>query len=105
MRDIAEITKQAHDSGFEQGSMAAVNLILAWLTRSGHEPVARDLLADWDDGNMTGNADIAQPKMHRDEARGKGFTGNSCVSCGSMEMQIAGHCEVCSSCGTTTGCS
>lgn len=49
--------------------------------------------------------DLAPPKMHRDEARGKGFTGNSCATCGSMQMQIAGHCEVCSACGSTTGCS
>lgn len=38
-------------------------------------------------------------------ARQQGFTGNICSSCGSVHMQIAGHCEVCSDCGTTTGCS
>lgn len=34
-----------------------------------------------------------------------GFTGNTCSHCGSSRMMVAGHCEVCSDCGTTTGCS
>lgn len=38
-------------------------------------------------------------------ARQMGFTGDACNVCGSMRMQIAGHCTVCSDCGTTTGCS
>lgn len=41
----------------------------------------------------------------RQEARGKGFTGNMCSVCGSIHMVVAGHCEVCTSCGSTTGCS
>lgn len=38
-------------------------------------------------------------------ARQMGFTGDACHVCGSLRMQIAGHCTVCSDCGTTTGCS
>lgn len=38
-------------------------------------------------------------------ARQQGFTGDACHICGSMRMQIAGHCTVCSDCGSTTGCS
>lgn len=41
----------------------------------------------------------------REEAVGHGYTGNQCDHCGSMAMQVAGHCEVCADCGTTTGCS
>ena len=38
-------------------------------------------------------------------ARSQGFTGDACSNCGSMKMQVAGHCTVCADCGTTTGCS
>ena len=38
-------------------------------------------------------------------AKTKGFTGDICSNCGGMNMQMAGHCQVCSDCGTTTGCS
>ncbi len=41
----------------------------------------------------------------REEAKTKGYTGDQCDNCGSMQMRIAGHCMVCESCGTTTGCS
>lgn len=37
--------------------------------------------------------------------RQMGYTGNTCSNCGSTRMSIAGHCEVCADCGTTTGCS
>lgn len=37
--------------------------------------------------------------------RAKGFTGNECTTCGSIHMVIAGHCEVCTDCGTSSGCS
>lgn len=39
------------------------------------------------------------------EARDKGFTGNSCTACGSMQMVRSGTCEKCNDCGQTTGCS
>lgn len=34
-----------------------------------------------------------------------GFTGNTCFNCGGAHLIQSGHCEVCTSCGTTTGCS
>lgn len=37
--------------------------------------------------------------------REMGYTGNICSECNGVRMQIAGHCEVCSDCGATTGCS
>lgn len=37
--------------------------------------------------------------------RDMGYTGNVCSSCGGVRMMVAGHCEVCADCGTTTGCS
>lgn len=49
--------------------------------------------------------ELGAGRMTRDQARGQGYTGNSCTHCGSLKMQIAGHCEVCAECGTTTGCS
>jgi ribonucleoside-diphosphate reductase alpha chain len=39
------------------------------------------------------------------EARTKGYTGDSCVECGSFEMVRNGSCLKCNSCGSTTGCS
>ncbi|WCL47944.1 vitamin B12-dependent ribonucleotide reductase [Leptospira sp. GIMC2001] len=39
------------------------------------------------------------------EARTKGYTGDSCVECGSFEMVRNGSCLKCQSCGSTTGCS
>lgn len=41
----------------------------------------------------------------RDTARLSGYTGDQCSNCNSMRMKISGHCQVCESCGTTTGCS
>ena len=38
-------------------------------------------------------------------AKEKGYTGDSCTSCGSMQMVKAGTCSYCLGCGTTTGCS
>lgn len=40
----------------------------------------------------------------RAQARTMGFTGNACVSCGSLSMIRNGTCETCTSCGTTSGC-
>lgn len=44
-------------------------------------------------------------RMTAEGARAQGYTGNTCSHCGGVRMQVAGHCEVCSDCGTTTGCS
>ncbi len=40
-----------------------------------------------------------------EEARNKGFTGDICPECGSLEMVRNGSCLKCNSCGATTGCS
>jgi len=53
----------------------------------------------------TSTDSVAQTMTQAETARLSGFTGNQCSNCQSMRMQIAGHCEVCSDCGTTTGCS
>jgi ribonucleoside-diphosphate reductase alpha chain len=39
------------------------------------------------------------------EARTKGYTGDTCTECGSFEMVRNGSCLKCNSCGSTTGCS
>ncbi len=38
-------------------------------------------------------------------AKGLGYTGETCPSCGSIRMRRSGTCAVCEDCGTTTGCS
>lgn len=121
MTDLAEACRKANETGFEQGSLATVNIILAWLQRTGQNETAAHLLHDWDNNLMlpvkrderpavgdaapTTAAPPVDERQQREVARSKGFTGNVCDQCGSMEMKISGHCEVCSSCGTTTGCS
>lgn len=44
-------------------------------------------------------------KLDVDQARGQGYTGDSCSHCGGMRMRRNGTCMVCDDCGTTTGCS
>jgi ribonucleoside-diphosphate reductase alpha chain len=39
------------------------------------------------------------------EARAKGYTGDECRECGSMQMVRNGTCLKCTVCGSTTGCS
>ena len=41
----------------------------------------------------------------RETAIIQGYTGDSCVECGSFQMVRNGSCLKCNSCGTTTGCS
>jgi len=38
-------------------------------------------------------------------ARQIGYTGEQCISCGSIRVKRNGSCTVCEDCGTTTGCS
>lgn len=48
----------------------------------------------------------ASPIMTQGEmARAQGYTGDACSQCGQFRMKQSGHCLVCDSCGTTTGCS
>lgn len=48
-------------------------------------------------------ADTLSDKIRR--ARTMGFTGDICTTCGSMNVKKNGSCNVCTDCGTTTGCS
>lgn len=121
MVDVATLAKRAHDTGFEKGSLATINLVLAYLDKSG--PVsAPALLAAWNAGEVAGVADkpepplkapaepppailLTPPKITREQARGSGYTGDACTSCMSMQVKRNGSCLVCEACGTTTGCS
>jgi ribonucleoside-diphosphate reductase alpha chain len=38
-------------------------------------------------------------------AQVKGYTGNACSSCGCFTLRRNGTCEICDTCGETTGCS
>ena len=38
-------------------------------------------------------------------ARAQGYTGDACTGCGGFTMRRNGTCLLCTSCGTTTGCS
>lgn len=58
--------------------------------------------------------DQLQTKIHSEEesfaekiqrARDMGFTGDICTTCGGMNLKRNGSCNVCTDCGTTTGCS
>jgi hypothetical protein len=40
-----------------------------------------------------------------EEARAKGYSGNPCTTCGSLDTRYDGTCLVCDNCGTTSGCS
>jgi hypothetical protein len=122
MTDIAALTKRAHDKGWEQGTADACNAILAYVrqtTFAAGDNIADVIQAAWNEGAISMDLllpaeplppapvplDIAQPALTATTAKTIGFTGNSCTQCGSMRMQVAGHCEVCQECGTTTGCS
>lgn len=48
---------------------------------------------------------IGDAKLTSAGARQQGYTGNQCTQCSSMRMKIAGHCEVCEECGSSSGCS
>jgi len=41
----------------------------------------------------------------RDAAIAKGYTGDTCSSCGSMNVKLNGTCTLCDDCGNTSGCS
>jgi len=40
-----------------------------------------------------------------DTAREKGYTGDACGECSSMDVVANGTCKKCMNCGATTGCS
>lgn len=39
------------------------------------------------------------------QAKAQGYTGDPCISCGSMKVKRNGSCTVCIDCGETSGCS
>lgn len=126
MSDIATLTKQAHDTGYDKGydagSIAACNAILAFLNSTGLSIVAVQVLTAWEDGTIT-SAPVEDPvtptdpapqppaivlpapKMSREQARGSGYTGDSCTYCQGLQVKRNGSCLVCETCGNTTGCS
>lgn len=122
MADIATLTKRAHDTGFEQGSVTAANAILSYLDKFGPHTAAM-LKAAWEAGRVAEEAGLTiasdapsppipaaefepgPPRLTRDQARGSGYTGDACTNCQSLQVKRNGSCLVCESCGTTTGCS
>ncbi len=124
MTDLAALTRRCHDTGFEQGSMAACNAILAWLNGHGHVVAATDLLIAWDAGQVAEvfeaipapppavllaseaiPVSMPLPALSREAARGAGYVGDPCSFCQSMQVKRNGSCLVCEACGQTTGCS
>lgn len=91
---------------FAEGSIAAANAIIVYMHRVGFGDAAIAVQQAWESNSLFQVADpTPAPAITRDQARSQGFTGNSCLNCGSLAMKVSGHCEVCSDCGTTTGCS
>ena len=94
------------DKIFEEATLAAFNLCCNWLAANGHA-VAATALGHHLNGLDAPPApiDLQPADTKRTIAVQQGFTGNQCSNCNSMHMKVSGHCEVCSDCGTTTGCS
>lgn len=124
---LAGVTRNAcrtgYDRGFEEGSIAACNAILAFMYRTGQSGAAV-ILAAWNDGTLTDPpiiesppkidapvidtllaGEMGGPAMDAKQARLSGFTGDACTNCQSLKMRRNGACMVCDECGTTTGCS
>lgn len=47
---------------------------------------------------------VPDPLMAVELARRKGYTGNTCDTCGGLNVLQTGHCETCQDCGTTSAC-
>jgi hypothetical protein len=128
MTDIATITRNAHNTGFERGShVTLLQTVMAYLDSCGGSAFAAAISTASADGTLemfrpdlqaatplsepkviadpVKPTDLAPPKITREQATQSGFTGNTCATCGSMMMVRNGTCEKCTSCGTTTGCS
>lgn len=54
---------------------------------------------------LTAEEQQREEATRREIAKMQGYTGNACMVCNSTRMKIAGHCEICEDCGTSTGCS
>jgi hypothetical protein len=59
------------------------------------------------DGSMRLNhVPVAAPvEVRVAEAKQRGYTGDVCGNCAMFTMRRNGTCNVCDTCGTTTGCS
>jgi ribonucleoside-diphosphate reductase alpha chain len=56
--------------------------------------------------NGNGNGNGTSLKLQQAHAAKQiGYTGEQCVSCGSIRVKRNGSCTVCEDCGTTSGCS
>jgi len=73
-------------------------------TNGGGKPIMGTLPADPDDTAEQVRRTVSR-SLTRSDAVSQGFTGETCVRCGSMEMQKTGTCSTCVACGTTSGCS
>lgn len=49
-------------------------------------------------------APVAMPADLRASAKSMGFTGDPCLSCGSIQMVRTGTCVTCQSCHQNSGC-
>ncbi len=82
---------------------------IAWdFTRTFGDPPRPGAPVVWVDEAPARSAGLDPTAVHRSargEARAKGYTGDSCTSCGAMSMVRNGSCLKCVSCGETTGCS
>lgn len=91
----------------EAATLEAFNLCCNFLTTRGYTEAA-DALVDFLN-NGTPHSSVATaapvPPVTADNARELGFTGNTCATCGSMQMVRNGACEKCTACGSSTGCS
>ena len=134
MTDIATVTRNAHATGFEAGSLITLQTVMAYLDGCGGSAFAAAISTASQDGTLerfrpgkvypqgipqvamdvdipapkpdpVSTTDLGPPKLNREQASQMGFTGNCCSSCGSYQMVRNGTCEKCNSCGSTTGCS
>ncbi len=109
---LSQAVDEAHDAGFEEGSLVACNAILLFLISQNEGALAARMRSAWDDGIIGSDwaalqaLDQAKRRaLESEAARGQGFTGDECPKCSSMKMVHTGHCNTCQSCGETTGCS
>jgi len=129
LTDIATVTRNAHATGFEAGSLITLQTVMAYLDGCGGSAFAAAISTASQDGTLErfrpgaivqpepvaadepepfadplSPTDLGPPKLDREQATQMGYTGNTCT-CGSMMMVRNGTCEKCLTCGSTTGCS
>jgi hypothetical protein len=111
MSNQIETQLSAFDAGFEKGSIAAANVIIAFLRAAGLSGVAEEVRAAWEAGTIANAApskadtEIQAAPVTKESARLSGYTGDACANCQSMQVRRNGSCLLCEACGQTTGCS